>query len=136
MIKARILIIVLFVLLIIFLFPGCGMEPVSIESITLSQDVDDSFAPIDPTEVFKTGTSTVYVSIKINNMTPGDKLTAIWYYMETGEELNTTDYAPGESGSGYIGFNIQSDDSFPSGNYNVEVYLNEELYETKGFSVE
>lgn len=134
--KVRIIITVFFVLLTIFLFPGCGKEPVSIESITLSQDVDESYAPIDPNEVFKPGTSTVYVSVKINNMTPEDKLTAAWYYMETGEELNTTDYTPESTGSGYIGFSIKSADSFPSGNYSVEIYLNDELYETKSFSVE
>ena len=112
------------------------MEPASIDSITLSRDIDSSYAPIDPAEVFPSGTSIVYVSIKINNMTPEDRLTVTWYYMETGEELNTNDYTTGETGSGYIGFSITSDNSFPSGNYNVEVYLNDELYETRGFSVE
>ena len=139
MIKPRILITVLSILMVIFLFLGCMMEPVSIESITLSQDVDDSsFAPIDPTEVFDSGTSIIYLSVKINNMTPKDSLTVTWYYMETGEELETMSSTTEESGSGYIGFSIKSimsDNIFPSGNYKVEVYLNDKLYETKDFSV-
>lgn len=114
---------------------GCTPEPVSIESITLSRDIGSDFAPIDPVTEFESGTSIIYISIKVNNMTPEDKLTVTWNYLETGDEINTTDFITEDTGSGYIGFNIKVDQGFPSGNYNSLVYLNDELYETVGFSV-
>ncbi len=137
MIKAKILITVLSVLLVIFLFPGCAVEPVSIESITLCQNVDDSsYAPIDPTEIFPSGTTAIYISVKINNMTPEDKLTIKWNYLETSDKLETINLTTDETGSGYKVSHILSPNGFPRGNYNVEVYLNDELYEIKDFSVE
>jgi len=122
------------IILSLFLF-GCQQEPVSIESITLSNDIAEDFAPVDPTDEFDAGTSIVYISIMVINMTPEDKLTVTWNYLETGEELNTTDFSTDETGSGYIGFNIKVDQGFPSGDYNVRIYLNNELYETVGFLV-
>lgn len=124
----------LIIILSLFLF-GCQQEPVSIESITLSHDIAEDFAPVDPTDEFDAGTSIVYISIMVINMTPEDKLTVTWNYLETGEELNTTDFSTDETGSGYIGFNIKVDQGFPSGDYNVRIYLNDELYETVGFLV-
>ena len=71
-------------------------------------------------------------------MTPKDSLTVTWYYMETGDELETMNSSTEESGSGYIGFSIKSimsDNIFPSGNYKVEVYLNDELHKTLDFLI-
>ena len=114
---------------------GCTPEPVSIESIILSKDIGPDSVPVDPATEFKSGTSIIYISVKVNNMTPEDKLTVEWNYLETGDEINTSDFATEETGSGYIGFNIKVDQGFPTGNYNVLVYLNDELYETLEFSV-
>ena len=50
-----------------------------------------------------------------------------WNYLETGDEINTTDFTPEETGQGYIGFNIKVDQGFPQEDYNVVVYLNDEL---------
>lgn len=129
------LVIALVIVMISICLIGCTPEPVSIESITLSRDIGSDFAPIDPTTEFGPGTSIIYISVKVNNMTPEDKLTVTWNYLETGDEINTTDFITEDTGSGYIGFNIKVDQGFPSGNYNSLVYLNDELYETVDFSV-
>ena len=129
------LIIALVIAMISISFTGCTPEPVSIESIILSKDIGPDSVPVDPATEFKSGTSIIYISVKVNNMTPEDKLTVEWNYLETGDEINTSDFTTEETGSGYIGFNIKVDQGFPTGNYNVLVYLNDELYETLEFSV-
>ncbi len=130
------LIIAIVITIISICFMGCTPEPVSIESIILSKDIGSDSVPIDPATEFKSGTSIIYISVKVNNMTPNDKLTVIWNYLETGDEISTTDFITEETGSGYVGFNIiKMDQGFPTGNYNVLVYLNDELYETLEFSV-
>lgn len=132
----KLLIIALVIAMISISFIGCTPEPVSIESIILSKDIGPDSAPINPATEFEPGTSIIYISVKINNMTPDDKLTVIWNYLETGDEISTTDFITEEAGSGYVGFNIiKMDQGFPTGNYNVLVYLNDELYETLEFSV-
>jgi len=78
--------------------------------------------PVEPTDTFPSGTQVVYISVKINNMTIEDKITTKWNYLETGEEINTTDFNTEESGSGYVGFNLTIDQGFPSGRHNAIVY--------------
>jgi len=129
------LIIALVIAMISVSFIGCTPEPVSIESIILSKDIGPDSAPIDPATEFEPGTSIIYISIKVNNMTPEDKLTVEWNYLESGDVFRIQT-ATEETGSGYLAFNlIKVDQGFPTGNYNVLVYLNDELYETLEFSV-
>ena len=129
------LIIVLSIAMISICFVGCTPEPVTIESITLSKGIGPDSAPVDPATEFEPGTSVIYISIEISNMTPEDKLTVEWNYLETGDEINATDFTTEETGSGYIGFNVKVGQGFASGNYNVLVYLNDALYETLEFLV-
>ena len=110
--------------------------PVEVEEITVCKNVDTDYSPIDPTYTFPSGTEIVYVSVKINNMSREDMLTVKWNYLETGEEINTTDFQTETPGSGYIGFSIAAEGAFPSGRYNTAVYLNNEPVETVEFSVE
>ena len=129
------LIIALVIGIVSISFTGCTPEPVSIESITLSKGIGPDSAPVDPIKEFESRTSVIYISIEVSNMTPKDKLAVEWNYLESGDEIKTQ-ATTGETGSGYIGFNlIKKDESFPTGNYNVLVYLNDELYETLEFSV-
>ena len=117
---------------------GCTPEPVSIESITLCKNIDSYSAPVDPVKEFPSGISVFFISVKINNMTTEDKITVVWNYLETDYELATQYSKEGISGSsGYLSFSLKpkNDPSFPSGNYNALVYLNDELYETVDFSV-
>jgi len=117
-------------------FIGCTLGPVEIEEIVVCKNVDDTSKPVEPMDTFPSGTQFVYVSVKINNITPEDKITTKWNYLETGEEINTTDFTTEESGSGYVSFNLTIDQGFPSGRYNAMVYLNNELIETVEYSVE
>ncbi len=128
------LIIALVIVIISICFIGCTPEPVSIESIILSKDIGPDSTPIDPATEFESGTSIIYISIKVNNMTPEDKLTVEWNYLESGDEIGTQT-TTGETGSGYIAFNMKVGQGFPIGSYNVLIYLNDELYETLEFSV-
>ncbi len=115
---------------------GCALGPVEIESVTTCKNVDSDYKPVDPTTAFPSGTQIVYASVKIKNMSTEDKITTKWNYLESGEEINTTDFTTDTPGSGYIGFSLTVEGGFPSGRYNVAVYLNNELIETVDFSVE
>ncbi len=114
---------------------GCSQEPVSIESITISRDIGEDFVPVDPTDEFASGTSIIYISVKVKNMTPKDKLTVTWNYLETGKEISTTDLFLDKRGSGFQCFPLKSAQGFPSGNYNALISLNDKLYETVEFLV-
>jgi hypothetical protein len=133
--RARFILPVLITMIILLFASGCEQEPFSVESVDISKGIGEDFAPIDIMDEFPAGISIIYISVKVINMTPEDKLSVNWNYLETGDEINTTDFSPEETGSGYIGFNITVDQGFPTGDYNVLVYVNDELYETVEFLV-
>ena len=133
--RARLLLFALIIIISSLLLIGCSQEPVSIESITMSRDIGEDFAPVDPTDEFASGTSIIYISVKVKNMTPEDKLTVVWNYLETGVEISVTDLFLDKRGSGFQCFPLKSAQGFPSGNYNALIYLNGELYETLKFLV-
>ena len=134
--KTKIVISTLIAAFVFASFIGCTLGPVEIEEIVVCKNVDDTYKPVEPMNTFPSGTQVVYVSVKINNMTTEDKLTTKWNYLETGEEISTTDFTTEEAGSGYVSFNLTIDQGFQSGRYNAMVYLNNELIETVEFSVE
>ena len=104
------------------------------QNASITSEFNTSTIELEDIE-FESGTSVIYISIEVSNMTPKDKLAVEWNYLESGDEIKTQ-ATTGETGSGYIGFNlIKKDESFPTGNYNVLVYLNDELYETLEFLV-
>jgi len=133
--RARPFLLALIIIILSLFLIGCSQEPVSIESIVISRGIGKDFAPVGPTNEFTSGTSIIYISVKVKNMTPEDKLTVTWNYLETGKEMDSIDSIPEETGSGYIVFNLKSAQSFPSGDYSALVYLNDELYETIEFLV-
>ena len=134
--KAKITISTLITAFIFASLIGCAVGPVEIEEITVCKNVDSDYAPIDPTEVFPSDIRVIYVSTKVNNFTPKDKLSIIWIYIETNKELTKQEIKTEETCSGYKTFEFKSDQGFPSGKYNAIIYLNDELVETVEFSVE
>ena len=110
--------------------------PVEVEEVTVCKNVDTDYSPIDPTDIFPSGTKIIYISVKIKNMAREDKLTIKWNYLESGEEINTSDFQTDTPGSGYVGFSLAIEGAFPAGRYNATVYLNNEAQETVEFSVE
>jgi hypothetical protein len=115
---------------------SCAMGPVEITDVVMCKSVDSNYNPVDPTTVFPSGTTDIYAVVKIKNMTPEDKITVKWNYLETGEEANTTEFTTDESFSGNVSFSLTIEEGFPAGNYNAVVYLNGEEFKTLEFSVE
>ncbi|MCD4669597.1 MAG: hypothetical protein K8S14_04055, partial [Actinomycetia bacterium] len=106
--RARPLLFALVIIVLSLFLIGCSQEPVSIESITMSRHIGEDFSPVDPTDEFASGTSTIYISIKVKNMTPEDKLTVVWNYLETGTEISITDLFLDKRGSGFQCFPLKS----------------------------
>lgn len=112
-----------------------GKEPASIEEAAICEKVDDNSAPVNTTNIFPSDTKAIYLSVKVKDFTPEDKLSVNWYYLETGVKIDTQEFTTNKSGSGYIGFNIKIAEGLPSGKYSTEIYLNDDLVETIKFSV-
>jgi len=110
-------------------------EPASIEEVAICEKVDENYAPVNVTNVFQPGTTIIYLSAKITDFSPEDKLRVVWNYLEVSKEIDTQELTAENSGSGYFVFNIKIAEGFPPGRYSAEVYLNDKLEEIKEFSV-
>ena len=110
--------------------------PSEVEEAVVCKSIDSNYAPIDPTDIFPSGTNEINISIKFKNFTNKDSLKVVWKYVETGEDISTQEFSPQESGSGYHSFNIKIAEEFPSGRYNVKLYFNSNLYISSDFTVQ
>lgn len=137
--KTKTIIFIAITALALISLAGCTLleaGPLEISEVTVCQDLDTEYKPVGPTDTFSAGTQIINISVKVDNITPEDKLTTRWNYVETGEDIDFTDFYPEESGSGYVGFSLTIDEGFPSGRYNALVYINDEIVETVEFKVE
>lgn len=110
--------------------------PPEVEDAVVCKNIDANYAPIDPTDIFPSGTNEVNISIKFKNFTNKDNLKVVWKYVETGEDISTQEFSPQESGSGYHSFNFRVAEGFLSGRYNVKLYFNGNLYKSSDFTVQ
>lgn len=132
------------------LLPGCtdagttieqvskvfSQQPPSIEEMVICKNVDSSFAPVEPSDVFPKGTNSIYLSVKFSNFARQDKIKVIWTYVDTQKQLSVQEFSPPEKSSGFHSFNIKIASSFPSGSYNAEIYLNGKALKKLDFTVE
>jgi hypothetical protein len=110
--------------------------PSEVEDVVVCKNIDANYAPIDPADIFPSGTNEIHVSIKFKNFTTKDSLKVVWKYIETGEDINIQEFSPQESGSGYHSFNLKIAEGFPSGRYNVKLYFNSNLFISSDFTVQ
>ena len=110
--------------------------PTEVEDAVVCKNIDANYAPIDPTDIFPSGTNEIHISIKFKNFTNKDSLKVVWKYVETGENISTQEFSPQESVSGYHSFIIRFAEGFPPGRYNVKLYFNGNLYKSSDFTVQ
>jgi hypothetical protein len=107
-------------------------EP-AIESAVTCKDVTDDYEPVNETSTYAPG-DTFYCSVKASNLKQGQVMTWKWYYGDESlyEQVLTLD----KSGSGYVAAYLSSDQPWLTGDYTVEVFLDDVLAKTVNFSVQ
>ena len=109
---------------------------VKILEVSLANQVDQNNVPVTTTQEFKSN-ETVYACVKVDYQIIGNTLKAQWK-SSTGELLNETknDLTVDNYSPSYITFTFQWTTGFiPEGNYKVEIYLNDNLYDSFDFEV-
>jgi len=105
--------------------------------VTLSSEINDKLEPVNPTDVFGT-TDSFFACVKLDYHLSGDNLNTKWYFGEDEliDEISLdleNYYLPGYSAFHMIG---DASNPWPSGEYKVEIYFNDALYDTYDFKVE
>jgi len=109
---------------------------IRILEVSLAREIAENSAPVNSTQEFLS-TEIIYACVNINYYISGNSLKAKWYdsngelIMETVDELDVDLYEPV-----WITFTLEGEGrDIPIGAYNVEIYLNDDLYGTYDFEV-
>jgi hypothetical protein len=114
---------------------------VTIEKTVLAREVEDKFEPV---KSFKPD-DTFAVLVFLNEPVIGTQLKAIWTIVDAGAMENkkileknveiTPEAIKGVEEPNRINFSLSHKDPFPTGDYKIEIYLNDELAKTVEFKV-
>ena len=109
---------------------------VKISEVSLANQVGEDFAPTNETQQFSS-TEIIYACIRINYFILGNSLKAKWYdnngnlIVETVADMDEDLYEPM-----WADFSFEGEDGYLlPGGYNVEIYLNDNLYGTYDFEI-
>ncbi|MEW5957719.1 MAG: hypothetical protein AB1801_08355 [Chloroflexota bacterium] len=109
-------------------------EP-EIGSITFALDATEDYEPVDPAEVFDEGITEIHAIFDYSGMSSDYTWERVWYL--DGEEIlrNAADWTdPAEGRFDY--FLDAGGDPLPTGEWNLEIYVEDELLASGSFAIE
>ena len=104
----------------------------TILSAVTSRQVGRDYAPIDITSQFSP-TDSFYCVIQVANAESDTQIVARWHFGNT--VLSETTYTTEDRGSGYVAFELTSDQPWPEGIYQVDILSNSVVIESVEFRV-
>lgn len=111
-----------------------------IKQIVLAENTQPStFEPVNPTEKFQHNIPFIHAAVQIENAPENTVFTARWY--PPGQD--PLDFQVTTDGTRWIDFQLKqtptdtpTPEGFPTGEYKVEIYVNDQLAGTKTFTVQ
>jgi hypothetical protein len=92
-----------------------------------------SFEPVNPTITFQKDAEFIHAVIQVEDAPPNSVFRARWYP----PNQDPLDFELTTGGTRWLDFRLTpSPDGFPTGDYQVEIYVNDNLADTKTFRVE
>ena len=106
---------------------------VRVTDVSLGRAVGADKAVTDSTDNFKP-TDTIYASIATDGSAASTTLRALWTYQD-GQVVNDSNRAIAPNSRERTEFHISKPDGFPTGNYQVEIFVDGRSVEKKKFEV-
>jgi hypothetical protein len=110
----------------------------SIGPVTFAEDVSADDEPIGPTNSFAAGTQSLFAFFDYDSASAVGEYRWVWIWRgESGDRAYESDRYPwegGDSGNWWVAY--QSDESLPGGDYEFELYMDDQLMQTGDFTVE
>lgn len=108
--------------------------PDVLKQIVLAEDSDPgTFAPINATSKFKSTAPFIHAAVEIFEAPANTVLRARWYP----PSQDPLDFELTTDGSRWLDFRLTpAPEGFPTGEYTIEIYVNDQLADTKTFIVE
>ena len=113
--------------------PPAGTAGVRVTDVTLGKAVGGDKAITDRADSFKPN-DTIYASVATEGSAQSATLRAKWSF-ENGQLVDESTRAIAPANKERTEFHISKPDGWPAGKYKLEVFLNDQLAETKNFDV-
>ena len=107
---------------------------VTVERLALGASLDSNQRIAATTTTFSPE-QTIYASVLTTGVAPAATLSAKWIYRETGELVNASSEVIAPRGPAVTSFHISKPDGWPSGHYQVEIYVDNVLAAKQDFDV-
>lgn len=106
----------------------------TITPLVFSTEIDDNYEPVAPRSVFGEGFFTIYATFDYDFMVEG--MAWSWIWRRNGDVVNGGNelWVYGEDGPGWIYY--EPPEGFQSGDYTLEVWINGELFQRAGLTIE
>lgn len=106
------------------------------EAYMASSIDEETSEPLVKTDVFPQSTTTeIFATVLIKNVPDDTKVSAIWYHIPTDSSLPSENDIMADTDM-WINFSLTSSGGFATGEYKIEILLNDEVEETLYFTVE
>lgn len=115
--------------------PTAELRPeTTITPLVFSTEIDDNYGPVAPRRVFGEGFFTIYATFDYDQMVEG--MAWSWIWRRNGDLVNGGNelWAYGEDGPGWIYY--EPPEGFQPGDYTLEVWVNGELFQRAGLTIE
>jgi Large extracellular alpha-helical protein len=112
---------------------GTAGSAVKVTDVTLGRAIGGDKAVTDPTDNFRPN-DTIYASVATDGSSASTTLRARWTY-EGGQVVDESTRAIAQNNRERTEFHIAKPDGWPTGKYQVEVFLDGRSVETKKFEV-
>lgn len=108
--------------------------PDVLKQVVLAQDTKpDTFEPVNPTTTFAKTAPFIHAAIHVEQAPANTVFRARWYP----PNQEPLDFELTTDGTRWLDFRLTpTPDGFPAGEYKVEIYVNDQLAETKTFTVQ
>jgi hypothetical protein len=110
-----------------------GGTGVRVTDVTLGRAVGGDRTITDQADTFRPNDA-IHASVATEGSAPTATLRARWTY-EDGQVVDESTESIAPTGRAATTFNISKPDGWPAGKYTLQVYLNDQLAETKNFTV-
>lgn len=106
----------------------------TITPLVFSTEIDDDYKPSAPRRVFGEGFYTIYATFDYDEMVEG--MAWSWIWRRNGDVVNGGNelWAYGDDGPGWIYY--EPPEGFQPGDYTLEVWVNGELFQRAGLTIE
>ena len=112
---------------------GTTGSAVRVTDVSLGRAIGADKAVTDSTDNFKP-TDTIYASVATDGSAANTTVRALWTYQD-GQVVNDSNHAIAPNSRERTEFHISKPDGFPTGNYQVEIFLDGRSVEKKKFEV-